>query len=65
MSYHKFDHSTEAATSGTRTLADVMSITPGAGDIDLTPPERTCVARPAVVDAMRVALIDAMGEFGT
>lgn len=50
MSHHKFDHSTGAATSGTRTLADVMSITPGAGDIDLTLPERTCVARPVVLE---------------
>ena len=50
MSHHEFDHSTETATSGTRTLADVMSITPGAGDVDLTLPERTCVARPAVLE---------------
>lgn len=50
MNYHKFNYSTEAATSGTRTLADVMSITPGASDIDLTLPERTCVARPAVLE---------------
>ena len=50
MSYHEFDHSTETETSATRTLADGMSITPGAGDIDLTLPERTFVAKPAVLE---------------
>lgn len=50
MSHHEFDHSTETATSAIRTLADVMSITPGAGDIDLTLPERTFEAKPAVLE---------------
>lgn len=49
-SCHEFDHSAETATSGTWTLAEVMGNKPGAGDIDLTLPERTFVARPAFLE---------------
>ena len=50
MSHHEFDHSAETATSGTRTLAEVMGNKPGAGDIDLTLPERTIAAGPAFLE---------------
>ena len=50
MSHHEFDHSAKTATSGTRTLAEVMGNKPGAGDIDLTLPERTFVAMPAFLE---------------
>ncbi len=37
-------------TNGTRTLADAMGSTPGAGDVELEVPERGSVAEPAVFE---------------
>ena len=37
-------------TNGTRTLADVMGGTPGAGDVQLELPERNSLAIPAVFE---------------
>ncbi|MCY3644328.1 MAG: hypothetical protein OXG41_12170 [Acidimicrobiaceae bacterium] len=50
MSHHEFDSSAETATSGIRTLAEVMGNKPRAGDIDLTLPERTFVAMPVFLE---------------
>ena len=37
-------------TNGTRSVADVLGDTPGAGDVELEIPERHSIARPAVFD---------------
>ena len=44
-----YDHYRRLA-NGTRTLADVMGGTPGAGDAELDLPVRRSVARPAVFE---------------
>ncbi len=37
--------------TNSKTLADVAAgMTPGAGEIDLELPERSCLARPAILD---------------
>lgn len=36
--------------TNSKTLADVAGITPGAGEIDLELPERSCLARPAILE---------------